>query len=410
MENVGDLEKHYAALLGIGHPWVVVSVSLNAAERRVDIELLHDPDRPVHCPVCGSECPRKDHAERRSWRHLDTMQFQTLLHARVPRSACPLHGVRTTTIPWSEPHSRFTLMFTRTAIDVIRACANLTDAARLLGLSWDEVFLIQKKAVRRGLNRRTERTVTYLGIDEKKYRKRRLFATLLNDLGRQSVIDLVESRTKEAADSLIMCMSKRQREGVRAVAMDMALPYREAVAHHLPDAAIVHDKFHIAKYLNEAVEKVWSAENLQLRKMGNDSLSGSRFLWLQNPDTLEGAKQSQLQELRRGTYRVGRAWVLREQFKEFWKSSSRDEARRLFRSWYFRATHSRLTPVIRVARMLKRHLDRLLNYVDHPITNAGSESINARVKTLIARARGFRKFEHLRTAILFHMGDLALYP
>ncbi|EQA81001.1 zinc-finger of transposase IS204/IS1001/IS1096/IS1165 [Leptospira alstonii serovar Pingchang str. 80-412] len=124
-----NLEKHYSLLLGISSPWSVETVELNIAAKKVDIEVSYDEREAVECPDCGKKCPRKDHTEKRTWRHLDTMQFQTLIHARIPRAQCEAHGVRNVKLPWSEPYSRFTLLFVKFAIDVIKACGNVSDAA-----------------------------------------------------------------------------------------------------------------------------------------------------------------------------------------------------------------------------------------------------------------------------------------
>ena len=80
----------------------------------------------------------RDHADERSWRHLDTCQFHTILHARIPRIDCPTHSVRQVRVPWAEARGRFTLLLERLIIDVIQQCSTLTGACRLLRISWDE--------------------------------------------------------------------------------------------------------------------------------------------------------------------------------------------------------------------------------------------------------------------------------
>jgi transposase len=85
-------------------------------------------------------------------------------------------------------------------------------------------------------------------------------------------------------------------------------------------------------------------------------------------------------------------------------------AKRFFAHWYFWATHSRLSPMIEVARMLKRHLAGVLSYIRHRVTNALAEGINSKIETIKKMACGFRNREHFRTAILFHCGGLDLYP
>ena len=130
---------HYGLLLGIRSPWQVRKADLDLTARKVEIRVEHDPAAPVACPQCGASCPRHDHAPERTWRHLDVMQFTTLIRAEVPRANCPTHGVGTVRAPWAEPNSRFTLLFEAFAVQVIQASRSLTQAADLLRLDWDGV-------------------------------------------------------------------------------------------------------------------------------------------------------------------------------------------------------------------------------------------------------------------------------
>lgn len=410
MISKDDLETHYSKLVGIESPWTVKSVDLNIEEHKVDIEVFYDPGEQVECPTCGEKCPRKDHTEKRTWRHLDTMQFQTLLHARIPRAQCPEHGIKNIKTPWSEPYSRFTLLFVRFAIDVIKACGNLSDAAALLNMSWDEIRLIQSKAVERGMERRKRKHIKYLGIDEKNFKKGRKFVTVLNDLENQRVLDVRPGKDKKAAEELLLSLSKRTRNSVQAVAMDMAEVYRLSVEKILPKADIVFDKFHLVRYLSEAVESIWKSESHELSRKNNDILIGTKFSWLKNPEKYSEKDKAFMRTIRLKTYKVGRGWLIKEAFKQFWHYKYKGVAKKYFDRWYFWATHSRLRPIIRAARTLKKHLFGIMTYFDHQITNAGSEGMNSRIQAIKANARGFRSFEHYRSSILFHCGKLELYP
>ncbi len=165
-----ELHRHYALLLGVRSPWEVNGVNLDMAGRRVEIRLEWAMGHGVPCPECGGKCTVADHAPERTWRHLDTMQFETLIRARVPRSRCPEHGVKTVAVPWAEPGSRFTLLFEQFALDVILAARSLTQAGDLLGLDWDAVQRIMGRAVERGLARRQLEGLAHVGIDEKSFR------------------------------------------------------------------------------------------------------------------------------------------------------------------------------------------------------------------------------------------------
>ena len=118
------LNDHYAQLLGLDSSWRVSDVALTLAEKRVSIVLEHTGG-PVLCPSCGQSCGIADHAPERSWRHLDTMQFETVLTARIPRCRCADCGVKTIAVPWAEKHSRFTLLFEAFAIEVLQACSTI---------------------------------------------------------------------------------------------------------------------------------------------------------------------------------------------------------------------------------------------------------------------------------------------
>lgn len=103
----------YQQVLGLASPWVVGRVELNVAEQRVDVFVEHDSRLKWRCPQCERELGCHDHTEERTWRHLDTCQFVTLLRGRVPRVDCPEHGVVQVLVPWAEPRGRFTLLFER---------------------------------------------------------------------------------------------------------------------------------------------------------------------------------------------------------------------------------------------------------------------------------------------------------
>ena len=137
----------YEQILGIGTPWQVREVELKLAEREVHVYLGHGSAAVWPCPECGRECPLYDHQPDRSWRHLDTCQYRTVLHAELPRANCPEHGVRVVRVAWAEPHSRFTALFERLAIDWLGAASQQAVAERL-GLTWDEVHGIMERAVR----------------------------------------------------------------------------------------------------------------------------------------------------------------------------------------------------------------------------------------------------------------------
>src|SRR4030042_4057212 len=107
-----DIEL-YRYLLGIEAPWTVKKVQLDVVNQRVDVWADHVEDLRWPCPECGDLVPLYDHAAERAWRHLDSCQFMTFLHARPPKVNCAEHGVRQVRLPWADAKARFTLLFER---------------------------------------------------------------------------------------------------------------------------------------------------------------------------------------------------------------------------------------------------------------------------------------------------------
>lgn len=406
---MSNLTEHYRLLLGLDGSWEVSDVSLSLEEKRVEILVTHRGGR-IKCPECGRECTIADHAPERTWRHLDTMQFETRLRARVPRADCKECGVKTMGVPWADKHSRFTLMFEALAIEVIQACANVKRAAALLRLDWGSVHRIMERAVERGLERREVESVPYVGIDEKSFRKGHDYVSILVDLVNARVLEVAEDRTEEAADRLWEVLSDEQKNAIEAVAVDMWKAFTNSAQRNAPNAEIVHDRFHISKHLNEAVDKVRRQENKSLRKEGDNRLTGSKQLWLFNVENLDEDRWLDFETLKDQELKTSRAWAIKEQFRWLWEYSYAGNARKFFTRWYGWAARSKLKPVIKVAKMLKRHLENILTYFRHRITNSMTEGFNSRIQAIKSQARGFRAFDNYRTRILFYCGKLDLIP
>ena len=410
MSMDSELQKHYAQLLGIGSPWEVKTVELKLEQKKVEIELGWQWGAAAKCPECGRECSIHDCAPERTWRHLDTMQFTTLIRARTPRANCPAHGVKTMSVPWAAPQGRFTLLFERFAVEVLLASATVSQACELLGIGWDTAQEIMRRAVERGLERRQLEDLKHLGMDEKGFKRGQSYITLLTDLDESRVLDVVEERTAEAADQLWDTLSSEQKQAVEAVAVDMWEPFIQTIQKQVPDADIVHDKFHVSKYLGEAVDKVRRQEHKELMAQGDQTLKGTRQLWLYNPQNFSPDQAEEFSALKDLQLKVARAWAAKELFSKFWEYQAEGWARRFFKDWFGWVSRSRLTPVVEVAQMLKRHLDNLLTYLKHHITNAVTEGLNSKIQSLKSAARGFRNFRNYRIRILFFCGKLNLYP
>jgi transposase len=301
-------------------------------------------------------------------------------------------------------------MFEAFAVLVLQSSSSVKRAAELLRLDWDSANEIMKRAVERGLADRQVEEVRHVGIDEKSFLRGQSYASLMIDLDGSRVLEVTKGRDKDAADMLWQSLPEEQRETLVAVAMDMWPPYMNSTAEHAPRAAIVHDKFHVSKHLNEAVDNVRRQEQKALKSEGDDTLTGTRQLWLYNQANLSEDASLRFEPLKKMELRTARAWAIKEQFRWFWSYHHKGYARQFFEKWHAWAIRSRLSPIIKKAKMLKRHLDNLLTHVQHKLTNAMAEGFNSKIQTLKANARGFRSFESYRIRILFYCGRLDLLP
>ena len=303
------------------------------------------------------------------------------------------------------------MLFERLAIDWLGA-ASQKAVAKHLHLSWDEIHGIMDRAVERGLARREADPVKYIGVDEKAFRKGHNYLTIVNDLERSRVLYVAEERKKSSLDGFWPTLTQKQLEGIEGVAMDMWDPFVNSVLNHLPaaDKKIVFDKYHIAAHLGDAVDRVRRQERKTTAAEGDERLVGTKYDWLRNPVNFTDAAWEEFKSLRESTLKTARAWALKQSAMSLYDYVYEGAAMNHFNWWYNWATHSRLQPIIEVARTLKRRIGNILTYLDHRITNATSESINAKIQWVKYTARGFRNIHNFKTAIYFHCGGLDMAP
>ncbi len=158
------------------------------------------------------------------------------------------------------------------------------------------------------------------------------------------------------------------------------------------------------------MDQVRRSGNKALIAEGDGRLTGSRYLWLTNEENLSEKQAVHFECLKDAQLKTSRAWAIRELFRDFWDQPGPYTGRLFFERWHAWAVRCRLKPVVKVAQMLKRHLDRILTWFEHRISNAVAEGFNSRIQSLKAAARGFRNFANDRTRILFFCGRLQMKP
>ena len=406
-----DSTELYRQLLGVTSPWTVERVEMSVHDVRVDVHLCHTDGARFACPECGVELSVYDHAEARQWRHLDSCQFRTLLHARPPRVKCPDHGVRQARLPWAEPGSRFTLLFEALAIDVLLS-TDVKKAAALLSITWDEAWHIMEHAVIRGRSAKTQAMPAKIGIDEKAIAKGHRYMTLVCDLEHAKVEYIGDERRESSLRAYFAAFDLEAREALQAISLDMWPAYINACRQDIPGAnqKMVFDRFHIMRHVVDAVNTVRKRENKALIEAGDATLVKSKYLWLYSAENVPEQSREHFDTLKDAHLKTARAWALKESLRELWDCRSERQAVALWKRWYFWATHSRLPPMIAAAKTIAKHLPNVLTYFKHPISNAMAEGLNSKIASIQKRACGYRNAAHFKIAVYFHCGGLSLWP
>lgn len=413
-----EVTNFYAKILGIELPWQIADVKIEPTDKSVHITLSHPTGSKFACKYCGKLCSVYDHNRLRTWRHLDTCDHYTYLNAALPRVNCADHGVHVIEPSWSRANSRFTLQFEAFMIDTLLVTQVRSRAALQLRVSEEQLKRIQTQAVQRGLAHRKSNSngafcmVRHICIDEKSLFKGHHYVSIIYNGQTGDVLEVVEHRTQQAAQNAFTQLGDFvDLDQVQVVTMDMWKAFKNAAQLCVPKADIVHDRFHLAQYLNKAVDITRRAENKRLVAQQDDRLKKTKYLWLKNPENFTDQHQQLLNELKQDTQlKTVQAWQLKEEFKDFFQSNDEQEAKSFYRNWVEKVKKIDNAPLLRVVDTFDNHLQGLLDYTKHRVSNAMAECINTTIQQIKGKARGFKSAAAFRIVILFHLGNLNLYP
>lgn len=400
--------QFFDLLLNLDEDWQVTEVEAN--HRSCEVRMLIEyRGRTAECPKTIELCSIYDRAPEREWRHLDTMQYKTYIRCKLPRVKNAEGKVVTIVPPWASKHERHTHLFEHAVIDVLLATKNQTRTADLMRCGFNVINRIIHLSAERGLSRRnlSEMKLEHLSIDEKSFKKGHEYVTVLSHPSSGCVIDVEHGRTKESVNLLLdRSLTGVQQQQVKTICMDMWKAYLSVSSQKLPNAQIVHDRFHLIQYLNKAIDKVRRRE-----VRTNEELKNSRYALLKNQRNLTETQRIKFELIRAGNYEVSKAWEVCENFRSlFGQETERTNGFILFMNWAQSSLNRQIKEVSKVVEMFKRHLSGVVNALVTTFNNAMAERLNGKIQEIKTTARGYRTFEKFRSAILFFHGGLSLYP
>ncbi|MDD7751515.1 MAG: ISL3 family transposase [bacterium] len=404
------LEMFYQKLLNPPKPWVVSKVELSEDGSRVDVWLTHE-QYTFLCSVCQEPAPTYDHMPERIFQHLDTCESKTFLHVRLPRVNCPKHGVKQGVFPLAGPYLDVTYKMEAKCIQVMEA-SDRSAASDITGVSWERLGGIMKRAVDRGLERRGDAIPRILGMDEKQVFSRHRYVTIITDPLNHSVYDVItDGRAmkdithwfEEHKDKLI---------DVEKAAMDMSASYGSLAVIYMPNAEICYDHYHVIATMNKAVDEVRkSAQAKIVNEEDRRMFFRSRMMFLYGEENLADHLRFKFEKAKSISAPTARAWEIKELLRGLWRVTPEEaELAAYFKKWFWRATHSRLEPIRKAAKTLKRHWAGILAAIMNGISNSATEGLNSKIEVIKRSACGYRNKDNFRTAILFHCGKLDLMP
>lgn len=395
----------FESALGFPSPWKVGSVELDEGSSSVHIYMKYDSR--VYVTEDGEELGIYDYRVSRMWQHLPVLQHKCFLHCRVPRVKTGTSKVESISVPWAASHDSYTYLFNDYVIDVLQATHDQTKTAGLVRTSFYIVNTIMHKSVKLGLSRRElNEPIEHLSIDEKSVGKGHKYASVLVDTEHKRVLDVCEGRDKASVKELFVnTLGEERLSKVKAVCMDMWEAFMGACQETMPQADIVHDKFHIVGYLGGAVDKCRKKEVKDHRLLLN-----SKYALLKNGQNRTERQRAVFNDIMDSNLYTAQAWALSNQFKEtVLQSEGIIEATAYFDMWVDEAGQLEVPSIAQLSRTLLKHKEGILNYVKHRVTNALIERVNGMIQNIKNIGRGYRTFQNLRSAILFFNGNLALH-
>ncbi len=350
---------------------------------------------PFHrCRNCGISTRKVHDAKQRRVRDLPWGEWKVWLIVTLHRVNCRRCGVTTEGIAFLEGKQPYTLRFRQA---VARECedAAVSRVAARWGLSVQTVRRIDKRSLLEWSQKRPRRPLRWMGVDEIFWKKGACL-TVVSDLELGEPLWAGPERKKATLDRFFAeKLPPRRRRAVRAVCTDMWKPYLRSVKEHLPRAVIVFDKFHVMKHVNAAVDETRRQEFFRQKGRLRDVVRGKRWLFLTRWANLNRTKRGELNQVFALNRRLFKAYFLKEQIERLWSYTYEGAARRFFNHWVRSLRWQRLPAFKKLAAMLKRHLEGILSYCRHKLPFGVVEAINANIRAVIRRGRGYRDHEYL---------------
>ncbi len=366
--------------------------------------------RTPRCSGCGKAVGRVHDRRSRGWRHLDLAGMELHVRYRIARVDCPECGVLTELVPWAANGSGFTHDFELT-VAYLAQRVDRTTVSSMLRIAWTTVGDIVERVVARMLPTDLLDGLTHVGVDELSYRRHHEYVTVVLDHIQGRVVWIGRGKSAATLKEFFEKLGKERAAKLEAVTLDLSNAYISAVTEASPQARLVFDRFHVQRLAHTALDET---RREQVRELaGTDEAKGiknTRFALQKNPWNLTQPETQRLAEVERTNRPLYRAYLLKETLAGILDRNQVNVARTKLHEWIDWATRSQLAPFQKLARTVRKHAEGILAYVATGLSNARSEGMNGKIRTITRRAYGFHDASGLIGLIFLCCSGIVLTP
>ena len=366
-------------------------------KKSIEVEVRPRQGAAAVCSGCHKPAPGYDHLPKRRFEFLPFWGILVFLLYQMRRVNCRNCGmVVVEEVPWGDGKHQLTRAY---MLFLARWARKLSwkETAETFHTSWDKVCDAVEYVVVWGLEHRTLESIRAIGVDEIQYAKGHKYLTLVYqiDQGLTRLIWVGKERTIESFQGFFTVIGEKLASQIEFVCSDMWQPYL--------------DRFHIVAKMNKALDEVRAAETRRMAQDGHAPLlKKSRWCVLKRKENLTSQQKFRLRDLLRYNLQTVRAYLLKEDFQQFWEYNSPTWAGTFLDFWCHQAMRSRLEPMKKIARTLRAHRALLLNYfkAKKQFSSGVVEGLNNKAKVTMRRSYGFRTFRILELALYHSLGKL----
>lgn len=365
--------------------------------------------RPI-CSGCRRPGPGYDRLPERRFEFVPLWQIPLFFVYAMRRVACPRCGVTVEEVPWAEGKNQLTRSYQWFLAGWAKRLS-WSGAAAAFHTTWDHVRNAVDHAVRWGLAHRELKGIEAIGVDEVQWKRGHQYLTLAYqiDAGTKRLLWIGKERTEESFRKFFTLLGEEVSKGLRYVCSDMWQAYLTVIAEEAPQAIHILDRFHIMAKMNKAIDEVRAAEAKRMKADGYEPLlKNSRWCLLKRPENRTEKQTVKLRELLQYNLQSVRAHLQREDFQRFWEYSGPTWAGKFLDEWTSGVMRSKIEPMKKAAKMLRRHRALILNWFEAggSLSSGVVEGLNNKVKLTTRKSYGFRTEEGVKLALYHNLGAL----